>query len=835
MVIHEGEDVMLRMEIACLMVVLFLSKVYFSAKRERTTLSAVFSVFMLISCVHLFLESVTVYTVNHLHKIPLWINNILHRFFFLTMLLLFYLLFCYIAFLIEDETGKRTPVPRWCSKVLLIAFAGVIFLPIHYKETTQGNYSYGPSVYAIYVSVAVNVFMSVRLFRVNWKQIHKKKRSAISLAIAIFIGVSVYQVIRPIALISGMGIMLINLSLYLTMEDPDIFLIKQIEEEKKKADEANQAKSMFLSNMSHEIRTPMNAIVGMTEILLRTDLTAEQKDYLINIKHSGNALVTIINDILDISKIEAGKMELVEDVYETRPVMDDIYMLIKTRIGEKPIDLLVDVDKNVPEFLYGDEGRIRQIMINLLNNAVKFTEKGYVKITVKAQPAENERIAIFISVSDTGQGIRKEDINRLFQAFEQVDTKKNKGKEGTGLGLTISSQLISMMGGKLEVTSEYGKGSEFYFTIYQKLASGEMQNRVEKNEKIMNFTAPDAEILLVDDNEINRKVAIGLLAPLQMNIDTAEDGKKAIYMLQKKKYDLVFMDHLMPVMDGIEATIELRKSDNEYMKKVPIIALSANAMKEAQDQFKEAGMNGFVAKPIDMKQISRVIRQWLPKELVFEWEEEVVVSALENATQLHYEGTEELPQIEGIDVAEGIKNIGSLESLKSLLGDYYKTIEMKSVKIEKYLADGMIKEYTIEVHALKSTSRLIGAMDLSERFRQLEEWGKENNEEELIKHTPEVLARYREYKNILEPYGRTMESDKKEADIEEICMYLQGIQEAIAGFDLDTADRAMAELEKCALPQKCIPMMEELRVLIADVAMAEIGVLTKKMIEVLKE
>jgi len=282
---------MIRMEIACFMVVFFLSIVYFSAKRERSALSTVFACFMGLSLIHLFFDAVTIHTVNHLQTIPQWINNVAHRLFFLTMLLLFYLLFCYIALLIEEETGRITPVPSWCSRVLMISFAGVLLLPIHYMQTPQGNYAYGPAVYAIYASISVNIFMSIRLFKRNWREIHQKTKTAIGLAIVIFLAVSVYQMIKPLALISGMGIMLINLSLYLTMENPDILLVKQVEKEKIKADEANKAKSMFLSNMSHEIRTPMNAIIGMTEILLRTNLSGEQKEYLVNIRRSGHALV----------------------------------------------------------------------------------------------------------------------------------------------------------------------------------------------------------------------------------------------------------------------------------------------------------------------------------------------------------------------------------------------------------------------------------------------------------------------------------------------------------------------------------------------------------------
>ena len=625
------------------------------------------------------------------------------------------------------------------------------------------------------------------------------------------------------------------------------------EKKKQQAISAKEAEEKFLANMSHEIRTPMNAIVGMTEILLRGDLTAEQKEYLENIKSSGNALVSIINDILDISKIEAGKMELVDDVYATRQMMSDIDKIIKTRIGDKPIELVCDIDKSVPDRLYGDGLRIRQIVINLANNAVKFTDRGRITITMKAQPEADERIAVFVSVADTGQGIKKEDIKRLFGAFEQVDALKNKGKEGTGLGLTISSQLVEMMGGKLEVQSEYGKGSEFFFTIYQQTVSKDMEWKQEAEEDIMNFTAPNAKILLVDDNEVNRKVALGLLAPLQLQIDTAVNGKNAIDMIGQKEYDLVFMDHMMPVMDGVEATKHVREKEGDYYQKLPVIALTANAMKEAQNLFKESGMNGFVAKPIVMKQICQVLREWLPEELiqVLETDDAAKMDSVlavkeekktEETSQIERTekteeaaGTEEILQIEGIDVAEGIKNLGSKEFLYELLGDYCNLIDSKALKIEKYLADERIKDYTIEVHALKSSSRLIGAVELSDQFRYLEDLGNAVDIEKIMEETPKVLEHYRSYKTFLASFAAKQEMEKKEVPKEEVLMYLKGIQEAIEGFDLDTADAAMEQLEQCRLPKECIPMMEKLRPLFADVAMEEIITVTDKMIAVLEE
>lgn len=625
------------------------------------------------------------------------------------------------------------------------------------------------------------------------------------------------------------------------------------EKKKQQAISAKKAEERFLANMSHEIRTPMNAIVGMTEILLRGDLTREQKEYLENIKSSGNALVSIINDILDVSKIEAGKMELVDDVYDTRQMFSDIEKIIKTRIGDKSVELLLDIDKSVPERLYGDGLRIRQIIINLANNAVKFTETGHIKITVKAEPAEDKRMAVFVSVADTGQGIKEDDIKSLFGAFQQVDALKNRGKEGTGLGLTISSQLVEMMGGKLEVRSEYGNGSEFFFTIYQQTVSKDMVWKQEAEDDIMNFTAKKARILLVDDNEVNRKVAMGLLEPLQMQIDTAVNGKDALSKIEQKEYDLVFMDHMMPVMDGIEATRRLRQKEGDYYQKLPIIALTANAMKEAQNLFKEAGMNGFVAKPIVMKQICQVLREWLREGLIeipsengaAEKEEgekkvnvvhdKVVSQAEKKAKKEILSQNEETLQIEGIDVREGIKNLGSKEFLLELLGDYCNLIDSKALKIEKYLADERIKDYTIEVHALKSSSRLIGAIELSNQFRYLEDLGNAGDIEKIMEETPKVLEHYRSYKTFLASFAAKQEMEKKEVPKEEVLMYLKGIQEAIEGFDLDTADAAMEQLEQCRLPKACIPMMEKLRPLFADVAMEEIITVTNKMIAMLEE
>lgn len=385
---------------------------------------------------------------------------------------------------------------------------------------------------------------------------------------------------------------------------------------------ANEVKSEFLSVVSHEIRTPLNAIVGMSGMMLREEIPEDHRKYLNNIKTSGDSLVMIVNDLLDQSKIEAGKMDIVSAPYDIRTTLDDIRMVIENRIGEKPIELVYDVDEELPSILVGDGLRIRQILINLMNNAVKFTEKGKITASVQVKAQEGEQLQIRFGVKDSGQGIKQEDLDRLFDAFAQVDVEKNHQKEGTGLGLTISSDFVSMMGGRLEVTSEYGHGSEFYFSILQGVA--EQQSAEE--ETIEEFKAPNAKILVVDDTPVNLMIFESLLGLTDIKPDTAKSGKKASQMIQNKHYDLVFMDYMMPEMDGVETIKNIRgleavanevgNEDAAYYRDLKIVALTADVTDETKQLFIKAGACEVVEKPVPEKRMREILLDWLPEELI---------------------------------------------------------------------------------------------------------------------------------------------------------------------------------------------------------------------------
>ena len=396
--------------------------------------------------------------------------------------------------------------------------------------------------------------------------------------------------------------------------------ISKLHEMREQAEAANRSKSNFLANMSHEIRTPMNAIVGMSELLIEESKGRKIQEYAYDIKTAALNLLAIINDILDFSKVEAGKMDLVEDEYSVIEEMQDTINLVKIAAEQKGLQFKINLADNIPGKLYGDAGRIRQVLINILNNAIKFTKEGYIRLDVTGQYVASDVINLKLVVEDTGIGIKKEDLTAIFESFRQLDMNRNRQCEGTGLGLAITKQLISLMDGDIQVESEYGKGTRFTIHIKQRvidkttIAEAGKQTSSAKSaeeEKPTSFNG-DYRVLLVDDNAMNRKVANAMLKTYNFKLAEADSGKAAIERIKHMKYDMILMDHMMPEMDGVEATKIIREECGENGKNAIIIALTANAINGAREMYLENGFDDFLSKPFDRKQLQELLEKWVP-------------------------------------------------------------------------------------------------------------------------------------------------------------------------------------------------------------------------------
>jgi signal transduction histidine kinase/CheY-like chemotaxis protein len=386
------------------------------------------------------------------------------------------------------------------------------------------------------------------------------------------------------------------------------------------AEAANRSKSDFLARMSHEIRTPMNAIIGLSEMSRREYGSPNGLEYITQIKIAGRNLLAVINEILDFSKIESGRLDIAASPYETASFLHDVLAVVRVKLAETSLRLILDISPELPAAMIGDAGRIRQILLNLLSNAVKYTKKGFIKFSASAKAVSADTVRLTFIVEDSGSGIKQEDLPKLFEEFSRIDEKRHITIEGTGLGLVISRTLCRAMGGDITVRSEYGKGSVFVADVMQTVDDpkpmGDIARRatVGAEEQKITFTAPEAEVLVVDDSRSNLLVAEGLLAPYKMRVTTCPNGREAVELVRKRPFDLILMDHMMPEMDGIEATRAVRAMSVPYCRMMPIVALTANAVTGMRELFLQNGFNDFLAKPIDVDDLNAVLKKWIPAE-----------------------------------------------------------------------------------------------------------------------------------------------------------------------------------------------------------------------------
>ncbi|MDR3037006.1 MAG: response regulator [Coriobacteriales bacterium] len=596
--------------------------------------------------------------------------------------------------------------------------------------------------------------------------------------IGVFVPIDETPVItsRNVIIMSGLIIILLGLIVAVViskkMAEPYERIIEQNENLtilRKEASEASEAKSSFLANMSHEMRTPLNAVIGLTQIVLDDDLSDVSPEIVSNVKKvnaSGMMLLSLVNDILDLSKIEAGKLELIQVKYDVPSLINDTTVLNAVRIGSKPIEFVLDIEDTLPNYLFGDDLRVKQILNNLLSNAFKYTEKGTVTFKLRSKTA-GEKVILTADVIDTGVGIRPEHIGKLFGNYNQVDTAAHRKTEGTGLGLSIALQLAKMMNGDITVQSEYGVGTTFSVTLEQtfvtdtpigKTVADNLRNfdsafnKQIKSSGFQRISMPYAKVLLIDDVSTNLDVAKGLMKKYDTHIDTATSGQAAIDIVTKAeiKYDAIFMDHMMPEMDGVEATWIIRNNiDSDYARNVPIIAFTANAIEGSRDMFLKNGFDDFVSKPIDIKELDGVLRKWvrdkdkeaLLTELDAKAEESIAPKADAEDTANRATGQEQeaIWHIDGIDIQALLGRFAdNKDDVLEVLESYSRNTPELLKTVSQPTTDNL-KDYAVAVHGIKGSSRNVCAEDIGKQAEALEFAAKASDLQFVEQNNPALL------------------------------------------------------------------------------------------------
>ncbi len=630
------------------------------------------------------------------------------------------------------------------------------------------------------------------------------------------------------------------------------FVDEEREKEKLAADllvaqKTSENKSHFLSSVSHELRTPINAVLGLDEMILRECGDETIVEYATEIQNAGKSLLGLVNDILDSSKLEEGKMELIPTEYELSSSINDLINMIAVKAQDKNLQLNVNVDEETPNLLYGDEIRLKQVILNILTNAVKYTEQGSVTMNIGFEKINEEYIFLTVQIKDTGIGIREEDQEKLFARFERIEEDRNKNIEGTGLGMSIVRQLLALMDTELELESVYGEGSDFHFRVCQRVVKWQpigdfneaYKRSIAQNEDYRtSFVAPAANILVVDDTPLNLTVVKGLLKETKVTITTAESGAETLDLIKKSHYDLIFLDQRMPEMDGIETFHEMERltaAGENRSAGVPVIALTANAISGMREEFLKEGFTDYISKPIDSQKLERMVRDYLPEEKVLDPAEieENKIEFNNNQTgasgadyNINNEGKPKdgsgdspLKGIASIDYDTAIRNCGSEELLMSVLSDYLEAVPEKTADIRRFWEAGDYKNYTILVHAMKSSSRLIGAMQLSEDAAYLEACGDRAQQgdleavHEIRERTPALLKLYRSYYDKLTPLiSNEADADMRpEIDPGQLEEALSAIREFVDAFDFDSADGVMEMLGDYRMPDDFTDQFAEIR------------------------
>jgi len=800
------------LDFACLIFCGFLAVIYFNKKNMANLENKIYKYLIILSFTCTTTDLI-VWLFVYYFSSQLEIIIVMLRIYYLVLSLWFSFLLYYVIIIATQKSEKQKKfIAEKKILPIIVSISIIIWLIVSifpfkfiYNEAGFAKFITGTAaiIYSCYIYLCTAAIIIIIIL--NRKIVEKKKILPIIAGLGIGFIATIGTIFFPEICMMGLITTLISYTMYHTIENPDMQLVSKLELALDQAEKANRAKTDFLSSMSHEIRTPLNAIVGFSECIDSAETLEKAKEDSKDIIMASQSLLEIVNGILDISKIEADKMEIIETDYKPLEIFNELIKLINVKLDDRPIELRTHFNSNLPLNLYGDKGKVRQIIINLLTNAEKYTDSGYIDFDVSCTN-ENNKCNLKISVSDTGRGMKEEQLSTLFTKFNRLDEDKNTTIEGTGLGLAITKSLVEMMNGQITVESEYGKGSKFTVFIIQKLAHQDFEK--EKSiEKHINLKFPGKRVLIVDDNKLNLKVATKLLNEFKFDIECVESGYECIDKVQTTKYNMIFMDIMMPKMDGIETLNKLKELNNFN---TPVVALTADAMQGTYTKYIEAGFDDYLSKPIDKELLKKVLDKFLNNSFK-EMNEKLTdtnSTNLQNTNTIIEEDFDKFNKIQieqdnsiydnqitdkdiemfnnmsiptnvnlessnenndrqviinnngnvnylkenNVDIDASLELLGDMEMYNETLQTFIEENKARIPRIEKNKQEVNMKDYSVDVHALKSDCKYLGFKTLAELAYNHEMKSKENDINYINEHYNELIDEYNRIKSIIDKY-----------------------------------------------------------------------------------
>lgn len=825
----------LRLQAGCMVLMLFIGIYYFSAKRKKTIRNSIFTAILLTGFVNTFLDFSFIAVSQRFGTNVVMID----RLYFLSLTLFVALLNLWVINCIKEEPNAHIFIVKDYLTLVpwVLSAIAMLILPMSHELIDEWYVVQGIAPVVGYVVIGFYMLYMFNAVMINIKVITKRTWIVTVVILLFLIATMLAQLFTVGNTIMSVGITLTVFAIYMIAENADLLLIEQLQYEKDRANNANASKSSFIANVSHEIRTPINAILGMNEVIIRESKEEKVVQYAQDISTAAYALYGIINDVLDVSKMDSGKMDIVPVRYRLNQMLYDAIALNRPRIDSKQLEFIVEVNPNIPNGYYGDDIRIKQVLSNLLSNAAKYTHEGFIKLSVDGE-YRGDFMNLIFRVKDTGIGIKEEDLDKLFIAFERIEEERNRNIEGTGLGMNITNNLLRMMGSKLKVSSQYGEGSIFSFEINQRIVNPEPVgdfNAFESQQReftSIGFRAPTVKILVVDDNALNRRVFSSLLNGTEIRVDEANSGYECLDTIKEQQYDLIFLDHLMPVMDGMETLKLMKESKDHLNRKTPVILLTANAFDSIKDLYNEAGFDAYLSKPIFSADLEKLIKAYLPSHKIEARNTEV------EDKKKDIDWQSQLPAIRGINWKMALSHLPTKAVLEATLKDFRRSIVSEARILDACAADidnpESLELFRIKIHAIKSSSAMIGAEVLSEGARELEYAAKDGNIALIKEKYTYMINYYRSFIERLSDFDDGKPTKNNKIDYPQVLALTEMVRLEMNEMNKQNAMEALGEIEVYEYPEDIENEYIKLKMAVEDFDSEKVDKIVERVLDMLR-